>query len=311
MRVIFAGTPQAAVPALEAIEASHHEIAVVITRPDAPRGRGQVAVPSPVAARAAHLGLQLIKTTSLREPDVQQQVANAGAECAVIVAYGGLVPPELLNVPRHGWINLHFSLLPAWRGAAPVQHAILAGDDVTGATTFRLTEGVDEGPILGTITEPIGAGDTSGLLLERLAEGGAQLLTHTVDGLERGELVAHEQPSGGVSLAPKLSSDDARIRWSEPALAIERRVRACTPQPGAWTEHRGSRFGVLPVALSSTAEAPSALAPAEMHVTKKHVWVGTGSQPVVLGLVKPAGKREMAAADWARGVRLSSGDVLA
>jgi methionyl-tRNA formyltransferase len=217
----------------------------------------------------------------------------------------------LLQVPRCGWVNLHFSLLPAWRGAAPVQHAILAGDDVTGATTFRLTAGLDEGPVFGTVTEPIGAGDTAGDLLERLAESGAELLRHTLDGLERGELEAHEQPPDGVSRAPKLSVADAKIRWSEPALAVDRRIRACTPQPGAWTEHRGGRLGVLPFASTADTEAPSPLASAELHVTKKHVWVGTGSHAVLLNLVKPAGKRVMTAADWARGARLTSGDVLA
>ncbi|MFL6069953.1 MAG: methionyl-tRNA formyltransferase [Actinomycetes bacterium] len=310
MRLIFAGTPETALPSLDAVWSSHHELVAVISRPDAAKGRGRDLSPSPVAVRASELGgVPVLKPPSLRDPVFAQEFNELDADCCPVVAYGGMVPHNLLGGPRHGWVNLHFSLLPAWRGAAPVQHAILAGDEFTGATTFRLTDGLDTGPVFGTLTEPVRPDDTTGTLLDRLAVSGAELLLRTLDAIETGTVVAHDQPTVGVSMAPKLTKDDARVRWDEPALAIERRIRACTPHPGAWTQHRGDRIGLLPL-LGSSAPDRSALRPGEVRVTKHDVSVGSASGEVRLGHVKPAGKREMLAADWARGVRLVDGELL-
>jgi methionyl-tRNA formyltransferase len=222
-----------------------------------------------------------------------------------------------LTIPKHGWINLHFSLLPAWRGAAPVQHAIMAGDEVAGATTFLLDQGLDTGPTLGVMTEAIKPDDTSGDLLVRLAQAGAGLLVATLDALEAGDLHAVPQPGEGVSLAPKISVQDARVCWSTPALAIDRHIRGCTPSPGAWTTFRGERLNVHPVTLAPNASlepgthvAPGEAAHGEVVATKRAVHVGTASGMVLLGRVQPQGKKPMAAADWARGVRLEPGEVL-
>ena len=310
MRLIFAGTPNVAVPALEAVAASSHEVVAVITRPDAPQGRGRELRPSPLAERAREMGFRVLKPDTLRDEQVIQEMTDLGAECCPIVAYGGLVPPQLLSLPAHGWVNLHFSLLPAWRGAAPVQHAVLHGDEVTGATTFRLTEGLDTGPVFGSVTEDVTARDTSGALLQRLSTSGARLLLHTLDGIARGDLVPHEQPTEGVSWAPKLTRDDARVRWGDPALAVDRRIRACTPAPGAWTMHGDRRLGLSSLGSLSSTLSGQVLAPGVLHVTKHEVWVGTGSHSVELGDVRPEGKSVMNAADWARGVRLADGDVL-
>jgi methionyl-tRNA formyltransferase len=244
----------------------------------------------------------VLTPATLRAPEVTSLLQDLQPECCPIVAYGGLVPPHLLEVPAHGWVNLHFSLLPAWRGAAPVQHAVLAGDDITGASTFRLTQGLDTGPVYGTVTEPIGADDTSGELLQRLAVTGAQLLLQTIDGLDRGALCPVPQANDGVSLAPKLTADDARIRWGDPALAVDRRIRACTPAPGAWTMLADERIGILPV--STAAPETPVLAPGVLAVSKHDVFVGTGSTSVRLGQVRRPGKPPMSAADWARGARL-------
>ncbi|HEX5017272.1 MAG TPA: methionyl-tRNA formyltransferase [Actinomycetes bacterium] len=311
MRLIFAGTPQAALPSLDALVASSHEVVAVITRPDAARGRGRTVRESPVAARATEHGIRVLRPTSLRDTDFVETFVSLAPDCCPVVAYGQLIPKELLSVPPHGWVNLHFSLLPMWRGAAPVQHALLHGDEVTGATTFRLTEGLDSGPVFGTVTEVIGRRDTSGDVLDRLAASGAALLVHTLDAIESGEAVPHEQSTEGVSLAPKLTPEDARVRWSDPALAVDRRIRACTPAPGAWTRHGDRRLGILPLGRSE-GSPPSVgeLSPGELGVTKHAVWVGTGSHAVLLDQVKPEGKGTMDAADWARGVRITDGERL-
>jgi methionyl-tRNA formyltransferase len=225
-----------------------------------------------------------------------------------VVAYGALVPPAALQIPPQGWVNLHFSLLPAWRGAAPVQHAVLAGDEVTGATTFRLEEGLDTGPTFGCVTETIRPRDTSGDVLARLAVSGAGLLVATLDGIEDGALEARPQPADGVSLAPKVSVADARVDWSAPAFAVDRLVRAMTPEPGAWTTWRGERLGLGPVELVEPAgDGP---APGELVVERRAVLVGTATSAVRLGDVRPAGKRAMPAVDWARGARPEPGERL-
>lgn len=308
MRLLFAGTPEVALPSLDALLESPHEVVAVLTRPDAPAGRGRRLVPSPVRRRAQEAGVPVLTPGSLRDPAVVAELTALQADLAPVVAYGALLPPAVLAVPRHGWVNLHFSLLPAWRGAAPVQHAVLHGDEVTGASTFRIEEGLDTGPVYGTLTETVRAQDTSGDLLARLATAGAGLLRATVDGIADGTLVPVPQAGEGVSHAPRLSVEDARVRWDHPALAVDRRVRACTPAPGPWTTlPGGARLKVGPVRLRADL-AP--LAPGEVHVTRTEVLVGTGSHPVQLTEVAPAGKRMMPAADWARGARLTPGALL-
>ncbi|WP_053202307.1 methionyl-tRNA formyltransferase [Jiangella muralis] len=307
MRVLFAGTPDVAVPSLRAVLGSRHEVVAVLTRPDAPAGRGRRLTPSPVAELAAEAGVEVLKPVKPRDPEFLDRLGDLAPDCAPIVAYGGLIPPAALEVPKHGWVNLHFSLLPAWRGAAPVQHAVLAGDDVTGACTFQLEEGLDTGPVYGLVTEEIRATDTSGDLLHRLSLSGADLLVRTLDGIEDGSLRPQPQPADGVSLAPKLTVDDARVDWTTPAMRVDRVVRGCTPAPGAWTTFRGERLKLRPVQLERGRDG---LAPGEIVVEKSGVRVGTGSHAVVLGEVQPQGKKAMPAADWARGVRPVPGERL-
>jgi methionyl-tRNA formyltransferase len=321
VRLVFAGTPRAAVPSLERLLSSRHEVVAVITRPDAPAGRGQRVGPSPVALRAAQAGLAVLKPASPREPGFLARLRELAPDCCPVTAYGALIPRAALEIPAHGWVNLHFSLLPAWRGAAPVQHAILHGDDVTGATTFRLVAELDAGPVYGVVTEPIGGDDTAGDLLARLAESGACLLAHTLDGIESGDLRAVPQPADGVSYAPKLTRDDARVRWTAPALVVGRQIRACTPAPGAWTMLGEMRLKLWPVRVPAAVPpgehgadetapaapaAGSVLAPGELSVSRSGVAVGTATHPVELGDVQQGGKRRMSAADWARGLRLGS-----
>ncbi|SDS13592.1 methionyl-tRNA formyltransferase [Nocardioides scoriae] len=306
MRVVFAGTPEVALPALEAVAASRHDLVGVVTRPDAPAGRGRRLVASPVAQRAEELGLPVLRPEHPRDPDFQAALRALAPDCCPVVAYGALLPTSALEIPVHGWINLHFSVLPAWRGAAPVQHAVWAGDEVTGATTFRIVRELDAGPTYGLMTQTVRPDDTAGDLLARLAEGGSQLLVQTLDGIEDGSLEAREQPTDGVSLAPKITTADAEVDWSEPAVAVDRRVRACTPFPGAWSTLAGERIKLGPVRPVGRAR----LEPGVLETTKNDVFVGTGTGPVRLGRVKAFGKKEMAAADWARGVRLEPGTRL-
>jgi len=307
MRVLFAGTPDVAVPSLRAILASRHNVVAVLTRPDAPAGRGRTLTPSPVATVAADAGVEVLAPVRPRDPEFLARLAEIAPDCAAVVAYGGLIPPAALDIPKHGWVNLHFSLLPAWRGAAPVQHAVLAGDEVTGASTFRLEEGLDTGPVYGSVTEAVRPEDTSGDLLDRLAGSGARLLVATLDGIEDGALVATPQSSDGISSAPKLTVADAEVRWTAPALQVDRLIRACTPAPGAWTALRGVRLKLRPVRLD---QATSGLAPGEIRSDRDAVRVGTGSHAVRLGEVQPQGRMAMPASDWARGVRLEPGERL-
>ncbi|HAN71596.1 MAG TPA: methionyl-tRNA formyltransferase [Actinobacteria bacterium] len=308
MRCVFAGTPDVAATVLARLLASSHDVAAVITRPDARSGRGRALQPSPVAALAEAAGIEVIKPTSLRDEDVLDRLRALDVEVAPIVAFGGLVPADALGIPAHGWVNLHFSLLPRWRGAAPVQHAIWRGDDVTGACTFRLEEGLDTGPVYGTVIEEIGPDDTSGSLLARLADAGADLLVETLDLIASG----HAEPVpqvGESSYAPKLTTEDAQVLWQVPAFAVDRQVRACTPAPGAWTTIDGERLGIGPV-VGTEGPDLAVLAPGELLVGKRDVLVGTLTDPVRLGQVRPPGKRDMSAADWARGARVESGTVL-
>lgn len=310
MRLVFAGTPEVAVPALDALLASdRHEVVAVVTRPDAPAGRGRKLVASPVAERAEEAGIEVLKPVKPRDEDFLARLREIAPDCCPVVAYGALLPKAALGIPAKGWVNLHFSLLPAWRGAAPVQHAVLAGDEVTGASTFQIETGLDSGPVFGVLTEEVRPTDTSGDLLTRLAFAGSGLLVATMDGIEDGTLQAVPQPAEGVTLAPKIEVEDAKVDWTAPALRVDRVIRGCAPAPGAWTVFRGERLKLMSAADAAGHTEP-ALTPGELAVTKKAVYAGTGSHPVELGWVQPQGKKPMKAADWARGVRIESGERL-
>jgi methionyl-tRNA formyltransferase len=316
MRLVFAGTPQTAVPVLDALLASRHEVAAVVTRPEAPAGRGRKVEASPVAQRAAAAGLEVLTPARARDPEFLARLREIGPDCCPVAAYGALLPQAALDIPPNGWVNLHFSILPAWRGAAPVQHAILHGDDVTGASTFLIVKELDAGPVYGVLTEPVRPDDTSGTLLGRLSRSGAELLVATLDGIEDGTVHAVPQPAEGVSFAPKITPADAQVDWKLPAHVADRQIRACTPDPGAWTELDGVRLKLGPIALNpgsgdpggGGSVAPPDLAPGELQVGRNAVLVGTGSHPVRLGDVQAPGKRRMTAPEWARGVR-SDGPV--
>ena len=303
MRIVFGGTPDVAIPSLDALAGSRHELVAVVTRPDAPSGRGKKLTASPVAQRAAELGIEVLKPQRPRDEEFVARLAELAPDCCPVVAYGALLPQRVLDIPQHGWVNLHFSLLPAWRGAAPVQHAILAGNKTTGATTFRIVLELDAGPVFATVTEPIHPDDTTGDLLHRLSVSGARLLVTTLDGIEDGTLTPTPQPEsdGQLSYASKISVDDARIDWKEPADVVDRLIRACSPAPGAWTTFAGERFKINSARISD-----AVLPPGVLDVTKRSVRVGTGTQALALGEVQAQGKKPMAAADWARGVSFNT-----
>jgi methionyl-tRNA formyltransferase len=310
VRLVFAGTPEPAVPSLQALlDSPRHEVAAVVTRPDAPSGRGRALRRSPVGALADAAGIPVLTPARPADPEFLAALRDLAPDCCPVVAYGALVPRAALDIPRQGWVNLHFSLLPAWRGAAPVQAAVRHGDEITGATTFRLEEGLDTGPTFGVVTDAVGASDTAGDLLGRLAVSGAALLLATMDGLADRTLRAQPQPADGVSHAPKVTTADARVDWAAPPLAVDRLVRSVTPEPGAWTTFRGERLGIGP--LRPAPDDLPALKPGELHVEKRRVVVGTGGTAVVLGEVRPVGKRAMPAPDWARGVRIDAGELFA
>ncbi|MEV6249181.1 methionyl-tRNA formyltransferase [Streptomyces sp. NPDC051742] len=308
MKLVFAGTPEVAVPALDALLASgRHEVAAVVTRPDAPAGRGRRLVASPVAQRAEEAGIEVLKPVRPRDEDFLARLREIAPDCCPVVAYGALLPKVALDIPARGWVNLHFSLLPAWRGAAPVQHSLMAGDQVTGASTFLIEEGLDSGPVYGVVTEDVRPTDTSGDLLTRLAFAGAGLLAATMDGIEDGTLQAVPQPVEGITLAPKIQVEDAHVDFAAPALRVDRVVRGCTPAPGAWTVFRGERLKLIQV---TPLPDRTDLAPGELAVGKNNVYAGTGSYAVELLWVQPQGKKPMKAADWARGVRIAPGERL-
>jgi methionyl-tRNA formyltransferase len=305
VRLVFAGTPEPALPALRRlIDSPRHEVIAVLTRPDAASGRRGKPEPSPVAREALDRGIPVLRPARPNSPEFVAELSELAPECCAVVAYGALLRDDLLAVPPHGWINLHFSLLPAWRGAAPVQAAIAAGDTITGATTFRIEPSMDSGPVYGVVTDAIRPTDTAGDLLERLALSGAALLSATLDGIADGTLAPRPQPADGVSIAPKITVEQARVRWDLPAPVVERRIRAVTPNPGAWTLIGDLRVKLGPVQIDSV--APEPLLPGAIHVDRKSVWIGTGSEPVRLGQIQPPGKKFMNAVDWARGARLDA-----
>jgi methionyl-tRNA formyltransferase len=251
---------------------------------------------SPVALRAEELEIEVLKPQRPRDEDFVARLTEIAPDCCPVVAYGALLPQRVLDIPRHGFVNLHFSVLPRWRGAAPVQHAVLAGDLETGATTFRLVLELDAGPTYGVVTEPIGPADTSGDLLTRLAFSGSALLVETLDAVEAGvEPVV--QPAEGVTLAPKITVEDAQVDWSRPAVELDRLVRGCQPNPGAWTTFRGERFKI-----ASATPVEGSAEPGALLVGRREVSVGTGDGLLLLGQVQAQGKKPMAAPDWARGL---------
>jgi methionyl-tRNA formyltransferase len=307
VRIVFGGTPDVAIPSLDALADSRHELVAAVTRPDAPSGRGKRLTASPVAQRAVELGIEVLKPQRPRDQEFVSRLTQIAPDCCPVVAYGALLPQRVLEIPRHGWVNLHFSLLPAWRGAAPVQHAILAGDQITGATTFQIVLELDAGPIFATVTEPVRPDDTAGDLLHRLSLSGARLLVDTLDGIQDGTLRPTPQPEtdAQVSYASKINVEDARIDWTQPADVVDRLVRACAPAPGAWTTFRGERFKINSARLSETV-----LPPGVLEITKRSVRVGTGTRTLQLGEVQAQGKKPMTAADWARGVTFDTEPML-
>jgi methionyl-tRNA formyltransferase len=307
MRLVFAGTPEPAVPSLRALlDSPRHEVVAVVTRPDAPAGRGRKLMRSPIGALADEHGIEVLTPAKAGAPEFLSALRELAPDACPVVAYGALLPQATLDIPRHGWVNLHFSLLPAWRGAAPVQATIRAGDEITGASTFRIVRELDAGPVYGVVTEKIGPADTAGALLDRLAVTGARLLVSTMDGIEDGTLQAVPQPAEGVSYAPKVTADDARVPFTDPAVTVDRLARAMTPEPGAWALFRGDRLKLGPV----TVVDEPALAPGELRVERKRVLAGTATSPVRLGEVQAQGKKRMAATDWARGTRIEQGERL-
>lgn len=302
MRIVFAGTPEPALPSLRRlIESPRHEVIAVLTRPDAASGRRGKPAPSPVAQLALEHDIPVLRPSKPNSDEFIAELTQLAPDCCAVVAYGALLSERLLAVPRQGWVNLHFSVLPAWRGAAPVQAAIAAGDTVTGATTFLIEPALDSGPVYGVVTETIRPSDTAGDLLERLSISGADLLDRTLDGIADGTLTAVPQPSEGITIAPKITVDEARVRWDLPAHVVERRIRAVTPNPGAWTMIDDVRVKLGPVTVDDATESPS---PGAILVGRDGVRIGTASAPVLLGVIQPPGKKPMNAVDWARGARL-------
>ena len=296
MRLVFAGTPQVAVPSLEALVASDHEVVAVVTRPDAPAGRGRRLTPSPVASRAAELGIEVLKPDHPRDPGFQARLREIGPDASAVVAYGALLPQSALDIPAHGWVNLHFSLLPRWRGAAPVQRAIMAGDREIGTACFKIVRALDAGDVY--LMESIPMPDaTAGEVLDLLAESGARQLVTAMDLVQAG-LAPTPQLTDGVTIAPKITVDEARLDWSRPAHELRRLILGCSPDPGAWCELGGERFKIYRAAIAADAHA---LGQGEIAATRRQVFVGTGTVALELLEVQAPGKRRMPAADWARG----------
>lgn len=316
LRLLVAGTPDVAVPSLKALAADDEdfEVVAVLTRPDAPAGRGRRLTPSPVKEAAFKLGIPVLESDPA-EPAFLSELAATGAQAAAVIAYGRILRQDVLDALPCGWFNLHFSLLPDWRGAAPVQRAIWAGDSVTGATVFRITAGMDSGPILAQSTVTIGPHENAGDLLGRLSRDGANLLCAALRGVADGRIREVEQPAGAFEKADKIRVEDAHIRFEVPAFAVDRQIRACTPFPGAWCRlHTSGNEGaetlhVLQAAPATASDPgmPDGLAPGRIAVGKRTVWVGTITAPLELLQVKAEGRQAMSAPDWARGARLSDG----
>ncbi|ATG54832.1 methionyl-tRNA formyltransferase [Brachybacterium ginsengisoli] len=301
MRLLFAGTPEAALPSLRTLLDSHHDVVGVLTRADAPSGRGRKLRPSPVRALALDAGLPVLTPATLRDEAVQQELRELAPDAAPVVAYGNLVPPAALAIPQHGWLNLHFSLLPAWRGAAPAQRAVLAGQRESGLSVFRLEKGLDTGDLLATARTEIGEFETSGQLLEKMAVQGASVLLEALDTLEAGTAVLTPQDHSQATHAAKLSTAEAQIDWTLPADRVSAHIRGMSPQPGAWTLLDGARTKILGLEAAPEHEP---LPPGRIEAGRHQVLVGTGTEVLAIAELAPAGKRPMRAADWARGAGL-------
>ncbi|WP_022910272.1 methionyl-tRNA formyltransferase [Aestuariimicrobium kwangyangense] len=305
LKIGFAGTPEVALPALAALAESEHEVAVVITRPDAPAGRGKKLTASSVAQLAAELGIPVLKPSHPRDPEFQAALVAFGLDAVAVVAYGALLPQSALDLVPHGWVNLHFSLLPRWRGAAPVQRAIWEGDQVTGATTFRIVRALDAGPVFGTIETPVRSGQTAGELLDELSQSGAQLLVKTMSAIADGAEPT-EQADEGLTVAAKITVDDAHVDFGVPTDAVDRQIRAVTPAPGAWAQFTSNgveeRFKIV---SATPVHLDEPLGPGELRATKRALLVGTVDGGLELVRVQPHGKKQMAGADWARGVQVT------
>lgn len=297
MRIVFAGTPEVALPSLQSLVDAGHEVLAVVTRPDAARGRSGRLVPSPVAAWADAHGIETLKPAKASDPGFLDRLRALAPDACPVVAYGALLPQAALDVPRLGWVNLHFSLLPRWRGAAPAQRTIIAGDAVAGATTFRIVRELDAGPVYRTLEHPLDGTETSGELLAALATSGARLLADTVAALESTQPRA--QASEGLTLAPKLTVAEARLDWTRPAHELDRLIRGCSPDPAAWTTLGGER---VKVGYARPSDEPG-LAPGQLRAEKRRLLVGTGTTALELVRVQPTGRKEMAGADWGRGLR--------
>ena len=295
MRVVFAGTPEVALPSLEMLAASRHELMAVITRPDAPSGRGRRLTPSPVALRAAELDLPVLTPGHPGDPGFLAQLRGLAPDVCAVVAYGALLPQEALAIPPHGWVNLHFSLLPRWRGAAPVQRAIMAGDVEIGTACFRIVKALDAGDVYRMQAQPMPEA-TAGEVLHRLAISGASQLLETLDAIESGE-EPRPQSASGVVFAPKITTEEARIDFSQPSHRVRDHILGCSPEPGAWCELDGERLKIYRARLC---EAPADLQPGQLHITKRQIIAGTTSGGVELLEVQAPGKRRMAAIDWGR-----------
>ncbi|WP_271983872.1 methionyl-tRNA formyltransferase [Pseudoclavibacter terrae] len=309
MRLVFAGTPITAVPSLDALVDDGHEIVAVLTRDDAKVGRSRALTPSPVAARAHELGLHVIKSNRMT-PEVTAELTALGAELGVIVAYGALIDAATLTAPSLGWVNLHFSLLPDLRGAAPAQRAVMRGDTTTGMTIFQLTAGLDEGPVFAVQRSPIAEDETAGELLERLAGEGAEFLAETVRAIGSGTLSAEPQ-TGEATFAPKLGKHDSAIDWAAPLDVVDAHIRGVSPEPGAVAQVDGQPLRILRVARPDGKTDAPALSPGQLCAVGREVFVGTGTSPLQLLSVQPAGKKPMPARDWLRGRRDAATLVLA
>ncbi|MHB1009773.1 MAG: methionyl-tRNA formyltransferase [Propionibacteriaceae bacterium] len=305
MRLVFAGTPVTAVPSLDAIAASTHDLVGVVTRPASPQGRSARLVPSPVEVWAREHDVEVLTPENPKERDFRDRLTALAPDCCPVVAYGALLPQRTLDLPAHGWVNLHYSLLPAYRGAAPVQRALMDGVRETGATTFRIVRELDAGPLYGFITEPVGPLDTAGEVLDRLSRRGADLLVETLDRIALGAEPT-PQPDEGVSYAAKLELDDVRVDWSRPAHELADLVRGANPEPGAWTMLAGERFRIL-LAQVTDEDLPAGV----IDARRREVLVGTGTTALRLLSVQPVGKKPMGGADWGRGARLSGGEAFA
>jgi methionyl-tRNA formyltransferase len=304
MRIVFAGTPEFAVPALDAVVAAGHQVAATLTQPDRPSGRGLTAAASPVKQAAARLGIPVRQPASLKSPAAHGEIRALAPDALVVAAYGLILPQAVLDLPRLGAINIHASLLPRWRGAAPIHRALLAGDRETGISIMRMDAGLDTGPVLLREALPVLPDDTAGTLHDKLAALGARLVVAALDGLARGTLAATPQPAEGVTYAAKLEKHEARIDWRRPAAEIERQVRAFNPFPGATARVRGTEVKIWRAAAADGGGEPGAV----VRVDPAGIVVAGGAGALRLEELQRAGGKRLSARDFLRGFPLAAGE---